>query len=771
MEKIKYEAFVEFIKQQIFPSQQQVDKELSKESIKVLNDFIKKKKEELRTERIYEGLNAKHFQLISKLLQRITLYYHCFQLQLPLFESAPDLLKKIDENTVIAISTSTGSGKSTLLPALLIAEGYDRVLVTQPRRLPCTSICDRVNSTMTSNEDSERIAGWAVSGDEHDIKSPILYLTDGLLKEQLLHDEDLITDQTKLNKSIVFFLDEIHERSINIDLCLALLVRLLTKKPYLQSKMKLVISSATLDSSVPALFLQKIKMLRFGEFKMPKLGTLYPVKKHKRPNDNLITLVQELNKKRQRNEQILCFVSSTAEALRGPRLLQEVSSGAIIAYSLIQSQSATEQQMNIEHGSIFFSTTVAETSLTFPSLRYVIDTGMVKIPKYDLKMKQTVLEKVRVAESTIKQRLGRLGRTQPGDYYALYDFKVDEKKFPTAQICQSELTTIELSLRKSPAQEDLNKIKKFLPDEPPQAAIDMALAKLRRVGVVNPAPDESFTKDGDGIAKLPDLGSVEMSKAVFSALTRYKCGRDLIAIASVLGVLNTSDVLSTLPKRYKSTDGDFMTLLNVMNEVLEAEKSMGPRQFKLQQFCQQKGLEKAYQTLNQACRRYKTLEKSFSMSKDYRNQAQIQSGKWESIAKALLEGYSDNVFVSLKELQLRKHQYTCYQSSEPDIEVAVLDSHSTLNRSINSAPVSLIVTRDILRTSSVRAKAILSFVGEIKPSWIQYEVERKIKLNDTEQEKLNTENILSTAKRIFPDAHVELNHNVLSINGSSGSVL
>ncbi|CAF4758620.1 unnamed protein product, partial [Rotaria socialis] len=111
MEKIKYEAFVEFIKQQIFPSQQQVDKELSKESIKVLNDFIKKKKEELRTERIYEGLNAKHFQLISKLLQRITLYYHCFQLQLPLFESAPDLLKKIDENTVIAISTSTGSGK------------------------------------------------------------------------------------------------------------------------------------------------------------------------------------------------------------------------------------------------------------------------------------------------------------------------------------------------------------------------------------------------------------------------------------------------------------------------------------------------------------------------------------------------------------------------------------------------------------------------------------------------------------------------------------
>ena len=88
-------------------------------------------------------------------------------------------------------------GKSSLLPALLIAEGYEKVIVTQPRRLPCTSICERVNQTMMTNKDDFKLAGWAVSGAERDVKARILYLTDGLLKERLLHDENLIIKSNK----------------------------------------------------------------------------------------------------------------------------------------------------------------------------------------------------------------------------------------------------------------------------------------------------------------------------------------------------------------------------------------------------------------------------------------------------------------------------------------------------------------------------------------------------------------------------------------------
>jgi ATP-dependent helicase HrpA len=333
---------------------------------------------------------------------------------------------------------------------------------------------------MTTNKNELKLAGWAVSGAESNVNARILYLTDGLLKERLLHDENLITNQTKITKSIVFFIDEVHERSVNIDLCLALIARLLTEKSHLKSKVKIIISSATLDSSVPKLFHQ-IPQLKVDEFKMPMLGTLYPVAIFNRPNQNILDLVQELCKKRQRHDQILCFVSSVAEVHQCCQLLKELSHETITAFPLIQSQSAADQQKNIEEGSIFFSTTVAETSLTFPSLKYVIDTGMINIPIYDFEKKQTTLIEIRAAQSTIKQRLGRLGRTKPGEYYSLYDFDAEEKKYPTPQICQSELVNIEFSLRKSSINNGLNYMKKFLPDPPSSEAIKAAIQELKRL--------------------------------------------------------------------------------------------------------------------------------------------------------------------------------------------------------------------------------------------------------------------------------------------------
>jgi HrpA-like RNA helicase len=92
---------------------------------------------------------------------------------------------------------------------------------------------------------NDDISGWAVSGNEENVQAKILYVTDGLLKERLLNDEKLITKNTTLNKSVIFFIDEVHERSVNIDLCLALFARLLKLDPDLKTKMKVIISSAT----------------------------------------------------------------------------------------------------------------------------------------------------------------------------------------------------------------------------------------------------------------------------------------------------------------------------------------------------------------------------------------------------------------------------------------------------------------------------------------------------------------------------------------------
>jgi HrpA-like RNA helicase len=298
---------------------------------------------------------------------------------------------------------------------LLVAEGYDKIIVTQPRRLPCTLISERVNSMVNDN-----ISGWAVSGAEEHVQAKILYVTDGLLKERLMNDENFITKNTTLNKSVVFFIDEVHERSVNIDFCLALFARLLKLNPELKTKMKVIISSATLDSSVPALY-KTLPNCSFAEFNLT-LPILYAVTFHRVDKENILDLVQKLYSQRIRNDQILCFVGSTHDVYENCQLLKKITKGTIIAYPLVQSQSAIDQQKFIQQGTVFFSTTVAETSLTFPCLKYVIDTGVINMPVYELKLERTELREIKAAQSTTKQRRGRLGRTQPGEYYALYNY-------------------------------------------------------------------------------------------------------------------------------------------------------------------------------------------------------------------------------------------------------------------------------------------------------------------------------------------------------------
>ncbi len=202
---------------------------------------------------------------------------------------------------------------------MLVAEGYDKIIVTQPRRLPCASISERVNSMI--NDD---ISGWAVSGVERNVQAKILYVTDGLLKERLMNDENFITKNTTLNKSVIFFIDEVHERSINIDLCLALFARLLKLNPELKTKMKVIISSATLDASVPALY-KTIPNCSFAEFNLTSLGTLYEVTPHHVPNENILDLVQKLYSQLIRNDQILCFVGSTQDVYENCTLLKKIT--------------------------------------------------------------------------------------------------------------------------------------------------------------------------------------------------------------------------------------------------------------------------------------------------------------------------------------------------------------------------------------------------------------------------------------------------------------
>ncbi|CAF1214154.1 unnamed protein product [Rotaria sordida] len=669
--------------------------------------------------------------------------------------------------------------KSTLLPALLVAEGYDRIIVTQPRRLPCDLISQRVNSMINDN-----ISGWAVSGKEHNVQAKILYMTDGLLKERLLNDDNFITENTHVKKSVVFLIDEVHERSINIDICLALFARLLKLKPALKTKLKVIISSATLDSSVPALY-RNIPGCPLIEFNLVSLSTLYTVTVNDASKENLLDLVQKLYSKRNRHDQILCFVGSTLETLENCRLINKITKGAIVAYPLIQSQSAIDQQKYIEQGTVFFSTTVAETSLTFPCLKYVIDTGLINMPVYSLQLERTELQEIKAAESTTKQRRGRLGRTQPGEYYALYDYAPDERrKYPVPQICQSELVNIEFALRRSRLKTSLKEFQQYLPDKPKKEYIHDALKQLQRLGFISSSSNESFTNLGASIAKLPDFGSLPMSKAVYAALKQYSCGRDLIVLSSILSVLNTSAILKSIPIQYKRPEGDFMTLLQVMNTILMLRDAVPSKQFNLDRVCDAKGLSAAAHVINPALRRYKNLDKAFSLSDEFRELARVQSGNWENIAKALLNGFSDKVYASLKMLQGKAQQFVKYnvnqrrsnnqqQDSLNEVaEIAVIDRSSTLRTGNKGAlPAPLVIARDVCYLTAVRSVSILSFVGQLESSWLEYIFSRELQLNGAEEKKLKDENILQKAIQRFPQVQIQVNNRKLVFCGLSGHIL
>ena len=280
---------------------------------------------------------------------------------------------------------------------------------------------------------------------------------------------------------------------------------------------------------------------------------------------------------------------------------------------------------------------------------------------------------------------------------------------------------------------------------------------------------EALTNHGKALAKLPNFGSLAMSKCVLAALKDYNSGADLIALSSILSVLNTTTLLKSIPSNFKSSDGDFMTLLNVMEAILVVKQSVPSKEFNLDRICKAKGVSSIQHILQQALRRYKSLEKSFDLSPDYRIKAQTKSNDWELIARSLLSGYSDYVFVSGKELLERTHLYIQYNGSEQD-NFAELDTQSVLARSTYKTPPALVLARDIRYSTLIRSKAVLSFVGAIKPEWIEHPIKRQFKINTEEETRLNNNIFENALWRFSNRINMLLTRTDVNLTGRAGTV-
>ncbi|CAF3669921.1 unnamed protein product [Rotaria socialis] len=699
----------------------------------------------LATDSLNTDSEKEQMDLIASLLLRVEIFCRCAQLGFDLFKSSNDILDKIEKHTVVSISTATGSGKSSLVPALLAGAGYDKIMVTQPRRLACTSISARVNTTIGP------ISGWAVAGarSKNNKTTSIVYLTDGLLKEFLQYGEDkLLHDLASTAQGTIFFLDEVHERSINIDLCLALLARLLRYD--LQDKVKIILSSATLDQSVERLF---SKSNDYFPLKIESKFR-YEIKTYPNSNVNMFDLIDRLLEKCPNNEQILCFVKSNSDVTQSITLLKTLKN--IDAFPLVEFQSPIIQQRLVADEQIFFSTTVAQTSLTFPRLKYVIDTGMINISIYDPHRDTTVLEGLSASEATLKQRKGRLGRTQPGEYFPLYKSNTKRTHFPTPQICQSELSDVDFSLRKPPIKESLPDFKQWLPDQPDNEIIDRANEKLKHLGIVNGRG--MFTKKGEEIAQLPDFGTLPLTTSVYAALTKYKCGRDVILVASLLSTLNTSAIFQKLPTRYhRPEEGDYMSLLVLMYDLIDQKTSINSSD-----------MTEIQHHLRRALCRLRSLQSSINRGKVWHKESQISCGQWRVIAQSFLDGYWENIYVALSELQGRNRHYDRYNISlnhiDQRMQTAILHTSTTIPR--ESCPL-LLFAKDTLCSTAVRTTCVLSFLGILKPEWLHGIVERRLNVTASEMEKFQS------SEKVPNNGNVKYSTDdgQISIKGHGGDVL
>jgi HrpA-like RNA helicase len=295
------------------------------------------------------------------------------------------------------------------------------------------------------------VAGWRVAGASKDADRPEVVQTDGLLWASLQFEE------TAQKLPEVIMLDEVHERSMYIDHCIAKMAQIFEAGGS-DCKPKFILASATIDKLVQEPF-RGLRGVQITESTV-RVPSPYGVEVKDRSNESAIDVVAELFKQKRYDQQILCFLPSTKDVKDSQKIFEEQT--GVKASMLHAQQSFKAQNDAIANGSVFFSTNIAETSLTFPGLAFVVDSGMENQPHYDQETKLATLKTVSVSKATAMQRRGRVGRTQNGEYHKLYGPQDITRDHRPPQIELLSMTDMTFKLLLEGGMLSLDSVQEFL---------------------------------------------------------------------------------------------------------------------------------------------------------------------------------------------------------------------------------------------------------------------------------------------------------------------
>ncbi|MFJ9546393.1 ATP-dependent RNA helicase HrpA [Streptomyces erythrochromogenes] len=512
---------------------------------------------------------------------------------LPVSQKKDEIAEAIRDHQVVIVAGETGSGKTTQIPKICMELGRGvRGMIghTQPRRIAARTVAERIAEELKS--EIGQTVGWKVRfTDQVDQDATFVKLmTDGILLAEIQTDRELRAYDT-------IIIDEAHERSLNIDFLLGYLATLLPKRPDL----KVVITSATID---PERFSR-----HFGDAPIVEVsGRTYPVEVRYRP------LLEEDSEESDRDQiTAICDAVDELQAegagdilvfLSGEREIRDTADALIKkklrfteVLPLYARLSHAEQHRVFQQHTgrrIVLATNVAETSLTVPGIKYVIDPGTARISRYSHRTKVQRLPIERISQASANQRKGRCGRTSDGICIRLYsedDFNA-RPEFTDAEILRTNLASVILQMTAA----GLGEIEKFpFIDPPDHRNIRDGVQLLQELGALDPAekdPKNRLTQMGRKLSQLPV--DPRLARMVIEA-DKNNCVREVMVIAAALSIQDPrerpSDKQTQADQnhaRFKDETSDFLSFLNMWRYVREQQKERGSSSFR--RMCKQEYL-------------------------------------------------------------------------------------------------------------------------------------------------------------------------------------
>ncbi|MCH8491977.1 MAG: ATP-dependent RNA helicase HrpA [Idiomarina sp.] len=504
--------------------------------------------------------------------------------QLPVVAEKARIMRAISEHQVIVLAGETGSGKTTQLPKMLLEMGYAEYGMighTQPRRLAARSVANRIAEEL--EEPLGQTVGFKIRfQDTASADTAIKLMTDGILLAELQRDR-------LLKKYSAIIIDEAHERSLNIDFLLGVLRQLIDKRPDL----KVIITSATIETER---FSQHFKDAPVIEVS----GRTFPVEVRYQPpldEDNDLDVLQGIcdaasTLVHEGPGDILVFLSGEREIRDAADALQDTfreHREQVEIVPLYARLSASEQNRIFQPHQgrrIVLATNVAETSLTVPGIRYVIDPGSARISRYSYRTKVQRLPIEPISQASANQRAGRCGRLGPGICVRLYseeDF-LNRPEFTDPEILRTNLASVVLQM----ATLKLGDIRKFpFLQRPDERFINDGIRLLEELGAMQKMAKRQapkLTAIGRALGRLPvdpRLGRMVLAAEQFSSV------REILIIVAGLSIQDPRErphdkqqKADELHKRFLDNDSDFLGYLNLWNYVQAQQKELSGNQFR-----------------------------------------------------------------------------------------------------------------------------------------------------------------------------------------------